>query len=74
MSSHSVPLHCPYCAGESLHPHGDAPGAWECRECLRAFGVRFLGLLSPNAVPSTAASHHDAAAAATVPTTSGGAR
>jgi transposase-like protein len=49
MSAHSVPLHCPYCAGENLHPHGDVHGAWECRECLRAFGVKFLGLLSPAA-------------------------
>ena len=44
MSAHSVPLHCPYCAGENLHPHGDVHGAWECRECLRAFGVKFIGL------------------------------
>ena len=47
MSAHSLPLHCPYCAGENLHPHGDTHGAWECRECLRAFGVKFLGLLAP---------------------------
>ena len=46
MSAHSVPLHCPYCAGENLLPHGDTHGAWECRECLRAFAVKFLGLLS----------------------------
>jgi transposase-like protein len=43
-AGHSVPLHCPYCAGEDLHPHGEAHGAWECRECLRAFSVKFLGL------------------------------
>jgi transposase-like protein len=49
MSSHSVPLHCPYCAGENLHPHGDRHGAWECRECLRAFTVSFIGLLNPAA-------------------------
>ena len=49
MSSHSVPLHCPYCAGENLHPHGDRHGAWECRECLRAFTVGFIGLLNPAA-------------------------
>ena len=48
MSSHSVPLHCPYCAGENLHPHGEVRGAWECRECLRAFAVTFIGLLSPS--------------------------
>ena len=53
MSAHSVPLHCPYCAGENLHPHGDVHGAWECRECLRAFGVKFLGLLSPAGTPAT---------------------
>ncbi|MDP9317490.1 MAG: hypothetical protein M3O94_00135 [Actinomycetota bacterium] len=46
MSSHSVPLHCPYCAGENLHPHGADHGAWECRECLRVFAVKLIGLLS----------------------------
>ena len=49
MSGHSTPLHCPYCGGERLFPHGDAHGAWECRECLRAFSVRFIGLLAPTA-------------------------
>ena len=53
MTAHSVPLHCPYCAGEELHPHGDVHGAWECRECLRAFGVKFLGLLTPTTYGST---------------------
>lgn len=48
MSGHSVPLHCPYCAGENLHPHGATHGAWECRECLRAFSVKFHGLLQPH--------------------------
>ena len=47
VGGHTVPLHCPYCAGELLHPHGDTHGAWECRECLRAFSVKFLGLLHP---------------------------
>ncbi len=47
IGGHSVPLHCPYCAGVNLHPHGEVHGAWECRECLRAFSVKFLGLLSP---------------------------
>ena len=50
MSAHSVPLHCPYCAGEQLHPHGDTHGGWECRECLRVFAVKLLGLLSPGQV------------------------
>lgn len=47
MSGHSVPLHCPYCAGEDLHPHGAKHGAWECRSCLRAFSVSLIGLLAP---------------------------
>lgn len=50
MSSHSVPLNCPYCTGEDLRPHGDEHGAWECRECLRVFAVRFIGVLSPTGV------------------------
>ncbi len=35
-------MYCPYCAEETLFPqeHG-----WECRSCLRAFSVRFLGLV-----------------------------
>ena len=56
MSAHSVPLHCPYCAGEDLHPHGDKHGAWECRECLRAFSVSFIGLLAPPAAARSTAS------------------
>ncbi|MEI2809822.1 MAG: hypothetical protein V9F00_06355 [Nocardioides sp.] len=48
MSERAAPFHCPYCGDELLHPHvtdtGDAPaGAWECRSCLRAFALRFLG-------------------------------
>jgi transposase-like protein len=58
MSGHSVPLHCPYCAGEDLHPHGEKHGAWECRECLRVFSVSLIGQLAPpqSARPSTASS------------------
>ena len=57
MSTHSVPLHCPYCAGEELHPHGDVHGAWECRECLRAFGVKLIGLLSSAGATATSPDH-----------------
>lgn len=56
------PFHCPYCGEESLWPHevvgedGETTsphGSWECRSCLRAFSVRFLGQLSrPDGVPS----------------------
>ena len=36
-------LYCPYCGEETLFP---AERGWECRSCLRAFSVAFLGLLS----------------------------
>jgi ribosomal protein L37AE/L43A len=39
--------YCPYCAEETLFPIED--GAWECRSCLRAFSVKYLGLISPPA-------------------------
>lgn len=42
-----MPYHCPYCSDESLFPHGQTHGAWECRSCLRAFSVQFLGQLDP---------------------------
>ncbi len=35
-------MYCPYCAEETLFPIPD--GGWECRSCLRAFSVKFLGL------------------------------
>lgn len=37
-------MYCPYCAEETLFPIED--GGWECRSCLRAFSVKFLGLTS----------------------------
>jgi transposase-like protein len=43
----AVPFHCPYCADEDLRPYEDQHGAWECRSCLRAFSLKFLGLLTP---------------------------
>ncbi|MGH3500800.1 MAG: hypothetical protein ACRDQA_07870 [Nocardioidaceae bacterium] len=63
MSAHAAPLHCPYCAGEHLHPHADRHGAWECRECLRAFSVSFIGLLAPQADRDSSAAAAGAAAA-----------
>jgi hypothetical protein len=41
----SVPFYCPYCGEEDLYPHGESPGAWECRSCRRVFTVSFRGLL-----------------------------
>ena len=37
-------MYCPYCAEETLFPL--ETGGWECRSCLRAFSVTFLGLTS----------------------------
>ena len=36
-------LYCPYCAEETLFP---LEKGWECRSCMRAFSVTFLGLRS----------------------------
>lgn len=36
-------MHCPYCAEETLFPREKG---WECRSCLRAFSVTFLGLVT----------------------------
>jgi transposase-like protein len=47
MSTRSVPFHCPYCGDEDLRPHSGRHGDWECRACLRAFSLHFLGLLTP---------------------------
>jgi ribosomal protein L37AE/L43A len=37
-------MYCPYCAEETLFPIEQ--GGWECRSCLRAFSVKFLGLVA----------------------------
>lgn len=44
MTGHTAPLHCPYCAGEDLHPVQEPSSAWRCAECLRIFVVTFVGL------------------------------
>jgi transposase-like protein len=41
-TSRVTPFHCPYCGDENLYPREDG---WECRSCLRAFSVTFLGQL-----------------------------
>ena len=50
MTTRAVPFHCPYCADEDLRPHGDTHGEWECRSCLRAFRLGFIGQLSPSSL------------------------
>ena len=42
MNRAASPFHCPYCAEDDLFPREDG---WECRACLRAFSVTFLGQL-----------------------------
>ena len=42
-SSRQAVMYCPYCAEETLFPREE--GGWECRSCLRAFSVSFLGLI-----------------------------
>ena len=36
-------MYCPYCAEETLFP---LEKGWECRSCMRAFSVTFIGLVS----------------------------
>lgn len=40
-SGHQSIAYCPYCSEENLFP---TEQGWECRSCLRAFNVKFLGL------------------------------
>ena len=41
-------MYCPYCGEETLFP---AERGWECRSCLRAFSVAFLGLVARERKP-----------------------
>jgi hypothetical protein len=46
MTRHASPFHCPYCGEQDLFPREDGQASdWECRACLRAFAVTFLGQL-----------------------------
>lgn len=51
MTTRAMPYHCPYCADEDLRPHGERHGDWECRSCLRAFRLSFIGQLNPATIP-----------------------
>ena len=44
MSERATAQHCPYCAETNLWPQVEG---WECRSCLRAFDVTYLGLVRP---------------------------
>ena len=45
MSERAVAQHCPYCGETTLWPLEEG---WECRSCLRAFVVKYLGLTRPD--------------------------
>ena len=36
---------CPYCMSENLFPDDETDNAWQCRECMRVFSVKFHGHL-----------------------------
>jgi ribosomal protein L37AE/L43A len=46
--------YCPYCGETNLWPHEDSHGAWSCRDCLRVFAVRFIGIAGRGAASSGA--------------------
>jgi hypothetical protein len=46
VTERATPYYCPYCGDEDLRPSEEADDAWECRACLRAFQLSFLGLLA----------------------------
>ncbi|GAA2416033.1 hypothetical protein GCM10010191_28020 [Actinomadura vinacea] len=62
MSERAAPFYCPYCGEENLEPReypasGDDAGgpskpkpegaAWFCRDCVRSFALKFLGVGAP---------------------------
>ncbi|MCW2747658.1 MAG: hypothetical protein JWP10_800 [Nocardioidaceae bacterium] len=53
MTSRATPFHCPYCSDEDLRPHGEKHGEWECRSCMRAFRLGYIGMLNPSQISSS---------------------
>jgi ribosomal protein L37AE/L43A len=47
MSERAAPFHCPYCGEEDLEPLEEA-GTWFCRDCVRRFSLKFLGVGAPH--------------------------
>jgi hypothetical protein len=45
--------YCPYCGETNLWPDESSHGAWSCRDCLRVFAVRFIGLAGRSAGPAS---------------------
>jgi hypothetical protein len=44
VSERAFPNNCPYCGETDLFPREDG---WECRACLRAFSLKYLGMIEP---------------------------
>ncbi|CAN5292432.1 hypothetical protein BH09ACT10_BH09ACT10_25990 [soil metagenome] len=53
MTPRATPFHCPYCSDEDLRPHGEKHGEWECRSCMRAFRLGYIGMLNPSQIDSS---------------------
>jgi ribosomal protein L37AE/L43A len=43
MSNRMAAQYCPYCGEQDLQPT-ENDGQWECRDCIRVFAVRFVGI------------------------------
>lgn len=48
MAERAAPFYCPYCGEEDLEPL-EQEGAWFCRDCVRSFQLKFLGVGAPRA-------------------------
>jgi ribosomal protein L37AE/L43A len=46
MAERAAPFYCPYCGDEHLEPR-EEEGAWFCRDCVRSFKLKFLGVGAP---------------------------
>ncbi|GGV07990.1 Insertion element protein [Actinomadura sp. LOL_016] len=52
MSERMAPFYCPYCGEENLEPREGA-GSWFCPDCVRSFGLKFLGVGAPRTTKET---------------------
>ncbi|MFI0444126.1 Insertion element protein [Actinomadura sp. 6N118] len=52
MSERAAPFYCPYCGDEHLEPYAE-DGTWFCRDCVRAFKLKFLGVGAPQTQKET---------------------
>lgn len=43
VTTHAPPFHCPYCGEDDVRPD-EAPDAWFCPTCARAFLLQLLAV------------------------------